>query len=371
MITSPHDIHSMHLNSCEEQKTEETQKLQDFVARLEEERLKIDAFKRELPLCAQLLAYAVKASRQELESQRTNQLEARPVLEEFIPLKDTSWSEVNENAAGNASADKANWMTSAQLWNLETEGKYSTKETDTELALTVKHGISAGGGFLPSPRKSDRNSSSCGAAFPELALSSSHKEETVNTKNSLETTSRSENSGEFGNSSIAEKERVRGTPTTTQTHRKPRRCWSPDLHRRFVHALHMLGGSQVATPKQIRELMKVDGLTNDEVKSHLQKYRLHTSLSPSPQAAMGGAPKLVVLGGIWVPPEYAAAAAHTGAAAAPLYGAHAATNTQILPSFCSPAPSVPQEIYHAVATPHPPPRNQLHHHAVHLHQFHV
>jgi hypothetical protein len=27
---------------------------------------------------------------------------------------------------------------------------------------------------------------------------------------------------------------------------------------------------KVATPKQIRELMKVDGLTNDEVKSHLQ-----------------------------------------------------------------------------------------------------
>lgn len=33
----------------------------------------------------------------------------------------------------------------------------------------------------------------------------------------------------------------------------------------------------VATPKQIRELMKVDGLTNDEVKSHLQVY-LHLSL---------------------------------------------------------------------------------------------
>jgi SHAQKYF class myb-like DNA-binding protein len=26
----------------------------------------------------------------------------------------------------------------------------------------------------------------------------------------------------------------------------------------------------VATPKQIREVMQVDGLTNDEVKSHLQ-----------------------------------------------------------------------------------------------------
>ena len=31
-----------------------------------------------------------------------------------------------------------------------------------------------------------------------------------------------------------------------------------------------LGMIAVATPKQIRELMKVDGLTNDEVKSHLQ-----------------------------------------------------------------------------------------------------
>ncbi|KAI4996113.1 hypothetical protein ZWY2020_041254 [Hordeum vulgare] len=54
------------------------------------------------------------------------------------------------------------------------------------------------------------------------------------------------------------------------------RCWSPDLHRWFVAALQHLGGPQVATPKKIREMMKVDGLTNDEVKSHLQKYRLHT-----------------------------------------------------------------------------------------------
>jgi hypothetical protein len=32
-----------------------TQKLREFLARLEEERLKIDAFKRELPLCMHLL----------------------------------------------------------------------------------------------------------------------------------------------------------------------------------------------------------------------------------------------------------------------------------------------------------------------------
>jgi len=63
---------------------------------------------------------------------------------------------------------------------------------------------------------------------------------------------------------------------------KARRSWSPELHCRFVAALQRLGGAQVATPKKIRQLMKVDGLTNDEVKSHLQKYRLHTRrASPS------------------------------------------------------------------------------------------
>ncbi|KAE8699983.1 hypothetical protein F3Y22_tig00110569pilonHSYRG00258 [Hibiscus syriacus] len=35
-----------------------------------------------------------------------------------------------------------------------------------------------------------------------------------------------------------------------------------------------LGGSQAATPKQIKQLMRVDGLANDEVKSHSQASRL-------------------------------------------------------------------------------------------------
>lgn len=29
----------------------------------------------------------------------------------------------------------------------------------------------------------------------------------------------------------------------SQSHRKQRRCWSPELHRRFLHALQQLGGS--------------------------------------------------------------------------------------------------------------------------------
>lgn len=34
------------------------------------------------------------------------------------------------------------------------------------------------------------------------------------------------------------------TPTQSQTARKQRRCWSPDLHRKFVDALQKLGGCQ-------------------------------------------------------------------------------------------------------------------------------
>lgn len=50
----PHQSYSMLLKSFGE-KIDQTQNLEEFVARLEEERVKIDAFKRELPLCMQLL----------------------------------------------------------------------------------------------------------------------------------------------------------------------------------------------------------------------------------------------------------------------------------------------------------------------------
>ena len=45
--------------------------------------------------------------------------------------------------------------------------------------------------------------------------------------------------------------------------------------------------------------MQVDGLTNDEVKSHLQKYRLHTWRIP-PSSAATANQSVVVLGGLWM-----------------------------------------------------------------------
>lgn len=379
--------YSLLLKSFADQ-TDQTYKLEEFLSRLEEERLKIDAFKRELPLCMQLLTNAVEASRQQLQTFKVNHV-TKPVLEEFIPMKHLP-SESSEKATN--LSDKANWMTSAQLWSQASEGitkqqptitsSSSPKETDIGFNISPKLGLdnkqrNGGGAFLPFSK--ERNSSTL-RPLPELALASAEKEMEEKKRGEIEKgvscqNNKKENNsgsdgavvdqGKGGGSPVASSHAQTNTTTTTQTHRKARRCWSPDLHRRFVNALQMLGGSQVATPKQIRELMKVDGLTNDEVKSHLQKYRLHTRRpSPSPQAG-AGAPQLVVLGGIWVPQEYATAA-HT--ATPTLYGAHPTSHAPP-PHYCAATP-VPQEFYTA-----PPPQPLLppppaHHSALHhLHMY--
>ncbi|KAL8265280.1 hypothetical protein R6Q59_023410 [Mikania micrantha] len=326
---------------------DQTQKLEDFLHRLEEERLKIDAFKRELPLCMQLLTNAMETSRQQLQTYRANQIS--PALEEFIPMKNSNI----ENTPISSIDNKANWMSSAQLWSQASGSITNTSTTtddinklppsETNISFDTKQ--RNGGAFHPFSK--ERNTSSCSTptptpplGLPELALSSCEKDV---------------DQQQYKSNSIKD-EAIAGNHTTTnsQTHsRKTRRCWSPDLHRRFVNALQMLGGSQVATPKQIRELMKVDGLTNDEVKSHLQKYRLHTRRpSPSPQPTGNSTPQLVVLGGIWVPPEFTSA-----------------TGTQTIytnPHYCTSQEFYPSPV---LASPVAQPLN--HHHRHHDHMYKV
>ncbi|CAL1414496.1 unnamed protein product [Linum trigynum] len=373
----PHTHHSLLLRcfSSDQIITHQPQKLEEFLTRLEEERLKIDAFKRELPLCMQLLTNAMESSRQQLQAYRGShhQQHHQPTvaLEEFIPLKNSSLPPPLESASsleikgcGNNTDNKANWMTTAQLWSQETTKplpppKDQTRETHHHHTTTTMMM-----GFNVSPKFGLDEA-------PTLALASAVGSTTEDINNDNHHDYRHEDSDKTGGNQPPDLQAVGAVDSNVngsngnnnnnggsggQNHRKARRCWSPDLHRRFVNALQMLGGSQVATPKQIRELMKVDGLTNDEVKSHLQKYRLHTRRpSPSPQAPGGPGPQLVVLGGIWVPPEYAAAAGH---------------------HFCAAPNSVPQDYYVAAGgMPIPPPPPQHHHHAAfqqhHHHQVHV
>uniref|UniRef100_A0A6N2N419 Two-component response regulator n=1 Tax=Salix viminalis TaxID=40686 RepID=A0A6N2N419_SALVM len=56
--------------------------------------------------------------------------------------------------------------------------------------------------------------------------------------------------------------------------KKPRVVWSADLHQKFISAVNQMGLDK-AVPKKILDLMNVDGLTRENVASHLQKFRLY------------------------------------------------------------------------------------------------
>ncbi|KAB5541366.1 hypothetical protein DKX38_014340 [Salix brachista] len=300
-------------------------KVDGFIKDLEEEKRKIDAFKRELPLCMLLLNDAIQVLRDEL-MQRGASKNQQPVLEEFIPLK-KKFDDDHENDGlikkEKDSKDKKNWMSSVQLWNaddhrpstdylfdpkqnLKLESKTNKKgnQYGNEDTFQACIGRTAARTFMPFKACSGLSSQEDKLPVPALSLLTpgikSLKEES-NSTGSRSSCSRSVSTTSAPNS---DSNLRNGPQSQQQTARKQRRCWSPELHRRFVNALQQLGGSQdahsaAATPKQIRELMQVDGLTNDEVKSHLQKYRLHTR-RVTPSTAAAPANQSVVLGGLWM-----------------------------------------------------------------------
>ncbi|PIN23693.1 hypothetical protein CDL12_03586 [Handroanthus impetiginosus] len=335
---------------------EKMQKRQDYIQALEEERRKIQVFQRELPLCLELVTQAIETCKQQLSGTTTEyningQSECSeqtssddvPVFEEFIPLKRASSdsdgeeqdskkpkNESNKDGKDNneKNSKKSDWLRSVQLWN-QTPDPPSKQDSPRKVAVVEVKRTGSGGAFHPFKKEKSVSSGGATAEPP--------------TNRPLPPASTSSTAGTGGSGGGNKKEEKEG-----QSQRKARRCWAPELHRRFLEALQQLGGSHVATPKQIRELMKVDGLTNDEVKSHLQKYRLHTR-RPSPSIHNNNnnntqTPQFVVVGGIWVPPEYAAMATTTtsgeaasgGAASKAIYAPVAAPPPQFQEAKVSP-----------------------------------
>ncbi|WMV17180.1 hypothetical protein MTR67_010565 [Solanum verrucosum] len=258
-------------------------KLNQFLVPLEEELRKIEAFKRELPMCMLLLKDAIE--RLKAEALLYKEKDKSPVMEEFIPLKKGNSNESGRVKKSNDLSDKKNWMSSAQLWstpvqyenfnleNLKSSG-VEEKAREKQYQLGACKLKSDRGAFLPFQGQALKEGKS-GLAVKDLSLSMAV---TVG-------------EGEKGQKPIDVSVKRENGPSNSNgcgvfsqdksQQRKQRRCWSPELHRRFVDALHQLGGAQVATPKQIRDIMQVDDLTNDEVKSHLQKYRLHVRRVPA------------------------------------------------------------------------------------------
>ncbi|XP_019165311.1 PREDICTED: myb family transcription factor EFM-like isoform X2 [Ipomoea nil] len=281
--------------------SEKVERIDDRVRRLEDEMRKIDAFKRELPLCMVLLNDVIIVLKEESKKCRKSLVE--PVFEEFLPLKKSSGDDdldrhykVDTNKED--SKEKINW-------SAEGEGN-SSVANDFPVSFKRRNINKA---FVPFKGCS---------GFPVKVVRKDHQEELAGEPGlSLSTpgiTNRREDMviGDFSSkpsrvvpssaSSTVTNIKARAQPQQ-QTSRKQRRCWSPELHKRFINALQQLGGPQVATPKQIRELMQVEGLTNDEVKSHLQKYRLHTRRIPTTQSSPANK-SIVVLGNLFTVDQY-------------------------------------------------------------------
>ncbi|KAJ8490853.1 hypothetical protein OPV22_012574 [Ensete ventricosum] len=287
----------------------------DYIRSLEEERKKIEVFQRELPLCLRLVTQAIESVRHRAGAEEG--VNEGPVLEEFIPLKPSPTSTLSDEERGEARKSaaaigwdrKPEWLRSVQLWNQEPDTDLKVEPPKKPIAVSLKK---IGGAFQPFDREKHVAPPAVVAVAPPASS----------------TAGGGDGKGGVGGCADVDGSRSGGRDKEkegqSQPHRKARRCWSPELHRRFLQALQQLGGSHVASPKQIRELMKVDGLTNDEVKSHLQKYRLHTRRpSPTVQSSSSStssppATQFVLVGGILVsPPDSAAAAPGNGACAPP------------------------------------------------------
>ncbi|KAK4533830.1 hypothetical protein CCYA_CCYA19G4712 [Cyanidiococcus yangmingshanensis] len=92
----------------------------------------------------------------------------------------------------------------------------------------------------------------------------------------------------FPSDNLPEPERLKGNGTSAQgvlpaMMRKRRLVWTPQLHERFVKAVNEIGVEQ-AMPKILVNLMNVEGLTPEHVKSHLQKYRRNLRRAQNEQA---------------------------------------------------------------------------------------
>lgn len=67
---------------------------------------------------------------------------------------------------------------------------------------------------------------------------------------------------------------LRADDSHTKALKRIRLVWTPQLHKRFVEVVAHLGVKN-AVPKTIMQMMNVEGLTRENVASHLQKYRLY------------------------------------------------------------------------------------------------
>ncbi|VVB04065.1 unnamed protein product [Arabis nemorensis] len=317
----------------------------EYIEALEEERRNINVFHRELPLCLELVTQAIQAYKKEISETTTKNLykksecseettrECRSVLDLFIPIKHSLTSvdeedKVNDDDDEHKSHEtltcfddknmKSEWLKSVQLWN------QPGAVLSNNLLKSEVYNVSC---FEDCSQEEIIKGNDGSASRHQLPCYETSNRENDNIKSPATT------SGGGGHKKEADKA-ARGH--RGKGRRKQKRSWPQELHQRFVNALKQLGGPNNATPKHIKELMKVDGLTSDQIKSHLQKYRLHTrrSSQTNPNNINSETPHFVVVGEIWAPQanHSTANAATLGETTTGIYGSMASSLAFVWPN---------------------------------------
>nr|GMC82775.1 two-component response regulator ARR12-like [Ipomoea batatas] len=88
------------------------------------------------------------------------------------------------------------------------------------------------------------------------------------------TTDNNEHGNDHHNRKAKELREEQSEESGSETRKKPRLSWNPEMHQRFVEAVNKLGFDK-AVPKKIVEFMNEPGLTREHVASHLQKYSMN------------------------------------------------------------------------------------------------
>ena len=174
-------------------------------------------------------------------------------LDGFLRVEDDEDEEENENQ----NADQA--------WGV---GKGAAWKTEAIKTTGGKSGVKRG--------RDVATASSAEKKKKKNAASSTSKKKTIQTTSPPETTTTkaaSNNNNNNNNGKIS----TSNTNNNNNNDADSDRCrlrWTPELHARFLRSVKTLGGLDIATPKGVVELMRVQGVTIQHVKSHLQKYRL-------------------------------------------------------------------------------------------------
>ncbi|CAL9083939.1 unnamed protein product [Musa textilis] len=277
---------------------ENARRFGELIDALDAERRKMEAFHRELPLCLHLINQTIESYKQLMVSAETPNHEL--AVKESIPLRPRSVSSEDDTI------HHQEWIRSTQLLAQEQDPLPKTVHPQKPIAIKAKKSW----GDAQYLDKEEEVVPSESLACQDIEIASGE-----------------EGNGDGGKKKKKKKKKKKEEEEErSQPGRKVKRYWSEELHKRFLHALEQLGGCHAATPKLIRKLMKVDGLTNDEVKSHLQKYRLHARRS-SPVAEISTSSNIqfaqfVVVRGMWIPTPDCAILTSTDAAAhaAPVIG---------------------------------------------------